>query len=189
MTSPTNFVDTVRELVGRGYRHDFRADDGALFDVTVDRPVDLTDISVDAAYRFTIAADADDASNLYAITDRKHGTRGLLIDAFDLLERLGGASHTLHLGEAQAMGASDDGDVPTKFGVRKVSKAEFEAGPDRYVLRIGFPDFPACPFGESFSMLGFDTAEQSYVWLATKILRDDRLVRLPYPGGDVPDNV
>jgi hypothetical protein len=188
MTLPTNFVDTVRDFVGRGYRHDFRAEDGALLDVTVDRTVDLADIHVDAAYRFAIAANADDASNLYAITDRKHGTKGLLIDAFDLLEGLGGAPHTLHLGEAQAMAVDDEGDIPTKFGVRKVSKAEFEADPDRYVLRIGFPDFPACPFGESFSMLGFDTAEQSYVWLATKILRDDRLVRLPYQSGDVPDN-
>ena len=26
-----------------------------------------------------------------------------------------------------------------------------------------FRAFPACPFGQSFSMLGFDTAEQSYV--------------------------
>jgi hypothetical protein len=188
MTSPTNFVDTVRDFVDRGYSHDFRAVAGELLDVTVDRTVELTDIHVDAAYRFATAATSEDASNLYAITDRKHGTKGLLIDAFDLLEALGGAPHTLHLGEAQAIPVGDETDVPTKFGVRKVSKAEFATDPDRYVLRIGFPDFPPCPFGESFSMLGFDTAEQTYVWLATKILRDDRLVRVPYQSGDVPDN-
>jgi hypothetical protein len=47
MTSPTNFVDTVRDFVGRGYSH--RAEDGELLDVTVDRTVELTDIHVDAA--------------------------------------------------------------------------------------------------------------------------------------------
>jgi len=56
------------------------------------------------------------------------------------------------------------------------------------VLRIGFPDFAPCPFGQAFSMLGFDTAEQSYVWLVTSILRDSRLERVPYQGADVPDN-
>ena len=189
MTSPTSIVDTVQEYARRGYTHDFRVEDGVLHDVTVDREVDLGDIHVDASYRFEIAPDASDASNLYAITDRKHGTKGLLIDAFDLLEELGGAPHTLHLGEVQEVRREDESEVPTRFGVRKVSKAEFEADPDRYVLRIGFPDFPECPFGESFSMLGFDTAEQTYVWLATKILRDERLVRVPYQSGDVPDNV
>jgi hypothetical protein len=188
MTSPANIVDTVRDFVGQGYRHDFRVEDGELHDVTLDRTVDLKDIHVDAAFRFAIAPDADDASNLYAITDRKHGVKGLLIDAFDLLEELGGAPHTQHLGEAETVTDVGEGDVPTKFGLRKVAKAEFEADPERYVLRIDYPDFPACPFGESFSMLGFDTAEQTYVWLATKILRDDRLVRLPYQSGDVPDN-
>jgi hypothetical protein len=32
-------------------------------------------------------------------------------------------------------------------------------------------------------MLGFDTAEQSYVWLVTSILRDSRLERVPYQWG------
>jgi hypothetical protein len=188
MTSPSSIVDTVRDFTKQGYTHDFRVTDGVLHDVTVDRELDLGDIHVDASYRFEILPDASDASRLYAITDRKHGTRGLLIDAFDLLEELGGAPHTLHLGEIREVRRDDESEIPTRFGVRKVSKAEFEADPDRYVLRIGFPDFPECPFGESFSMLGFDTAEQAYVWLATKILRDERLVRVPYQSGDAPDS-
>ena len=39
-----------------------------------------------------------------------------------------------------------------------------------------------------YLMLGFDTAEQSYIWLVTSILRDSRLERVPYQGADVPDN-
>jgi hypothetical protein len=82
----------------------------------------------------------------------------------------------------------EDGDVPSRYGLRKVYKDEFDRDPERYVLRIAYPDFPECPFGQSFSMLGFDTAEQTYVWLVTSILRDSRLKRIPYQGAEVPDN-
>jgi hypothetical protein len=51
--------------------------------------------------------------------------------------------------------------VPAKYGVPKVFKSEFNEDPDRYVLRKGFPDFPECPYGESFSMLGYDTQDNS----------------------------
>lgn len=82
----------------------------------------------------------------------------------------------------------EDGDVPSRYGLRKVYKNEFDRDPERDVLRIGYPDFRECPFGESFSMLGFDTAEQAYVWLVTSILRDSGLNRIPYQGAEVPDN-
>jgi hypothetical protein len=78
-----------------------------------------------------------------------------------------------------------DQDAPSKHGLRKVYKSEFHSDPERYVLREGFPDFPPCPFGQSFSILGFDTAEQEYVWLVTSIIRDPRLIRVPYQGEDV----
>ena len=65
---------------------------------------------------------------------------------------------------------------------RKVRKSEFNADPGRYVLRLGFPDFPECPFGQGFTMLGFDTARQEYVWLVTKIIGDERLQRVPFQG-------
>jgi hypothetical protein len=66
-------------------------------------------------------------------------------------------------------------DAQTKYGVRKVFKEEFNAAPKRYVLRKGFPDFPKCPFGQEFTMLGYDTQSHEYVWLVTSIIRDSRL--------------
>lgn len=51
--------------------------------------------------------------------------------------------------------------------------------------RENYPDFPTCPFGNAFSILGFDVAEQTYVWLVTSILRDTRLIRVPWLGQDV----
>jgi hypothetical protein len=44
------------------------------------------------------------------------------------------------------------------------------------------------PFAQYFSVLGFDTAEQRYVWLVTSILCDQRLARVPYQAADVPDD-
>lgn len=73
-------------------------------------------------------------------------------------------------------------DEDYRYGVRKVRKSEFNADPGRYVLRLGFPDFPECPFGQGFTMLGFDTARQEYVWLVTKIIGDERLQRVPFQG-------
>lgn len=81
--------------------------------------------------------------------------------------------------------AQQRADAPSLHGMRKVYKAEFDLEPGRYVLRKDFPDFPACPFGGAFSDLGFDTAEQAYVWLVKSILRDPRLDRVSYEAGTV----
>jgi hypothetical protein len=48
------------------------------------------------------------------------------------------------------------------------------------VLRTGFPDFPECPAGIAFSMLGFDEQTQQYIWLATSILKNSRLKKVKY---------
>ena len=78
--------------------------------------------------------------------------------------------------------------MPSRYGLRKIYKSEFEQARERFVLRIDFPDFPPCPFGQSFSVLVFDTAEQQYVWLITSILRDSRLAKVSYQEADTPDN-
>ena len=66
--------------------------------------------------------------------------------------------------------------------MRKVRNAEFNAAPGRHVLRLDYPDFPPFPFGQGFTMLGFDTAAQEYLWLVTAVLKGERLQRLPYAG-------
>src|SRR5690348_1479551 len=183
-----DMVEAVTDLLGRGYDHEYRIRKGQLYDLTADKPVAAGDARVDGAMRFESAPDAGDGSNVYAIADRKAGNKGLLIDAFDALDKE--CSRELYaLLTADRRAVHDGGgEIASRYGLRKVFKAEFDKEPERFVLRIGFPDFPPCPFGQSFSMLGFDTAEQSYVWLVTSILRDSRLERVPYQGADVPDN-
>ena len=182
----TDIVDAARALEAKGYNHDYHATDHGLRDVTMGRDLHLEDVRLDARFRFE-DGEYGDASNLYAISDAAHGTKGLLIDAFDVFGPEGPAALAAHATPELELRRGAD-DVPMKYGVRKVSRPEFNADPSRYELRIGYPDYPECPFGESFSMLGFDTAEQTYVWLVTGILKDDRLVRVPYGSAEIPDN-
>ena len=181
-------VEAVSRLVNSGYDHEYRVKDGHLFDLARNAPLEPTDIHVDSALRLESGPDAGDASNIYAISDLKTHTRGLLIDAFDLFDEICDRGLAERLVENRSTQLVGDSDVPSRYGLRKVYKDEFDRDPERYVLRVGYPDFPECPFGESFSVLGFDTAEQTYVWLVTSILRDSRLSRIPYQDAEVPDN-
>lgn len=183
-----DMVEAVSDLVRRGYDHEYRITDGRLYDLTAGEPVATGDAQVDGAIRFESAPDAGDGSNIYAIADRKSGTMGLLIDAFDALDQDCSRELYERLNASRPTRHDNGSEIASRYGLRKVFKEEFDGDPERFVLRIGFPDFPPCPFGQSFSMLGFDTAEQSYVWLVTSILRDSRLARVPYQGADLPDN-
>lgn len=181
-------VEAVSQLVNQGYEREFRIKDGRLVDLALNAVLDLKEIHVDTALRLTSGRDAEDASNIYAISDRKSHSKGLLIDAFDIFDEICDRRLVDRLAENRNTEFAEDNDVPSRYGLRKVYKSEFDRDPERFVLRIEYPDFPECPFGESFSMLGFDTAEQTYVWLVTSILRDSRLSRIPYQGAEIPDN-
>jgi hypothetical protein len=184
----SDMSEAVSELVRHGYDHEYRIKDRQLHDLTADRPVSTSNFHVDVSLRFESGPDAGDGSNMYAISDRRTGTKGLLIDAFDVLDKdCSKELFELLTADLQTL-SGDDGGVASRYGLRKIFKEEFDGEPQRFVLRIGFPDFPECPFGQSFSMLGFDTAEQAYVWLVTSILKDPRLERVPFQGADVPDN-
>jgi len=63
--------------------------------------------------------------------------------------------------------------VHTQYGMRKIHKSEFD--PRRYILRKGFPDFPACPYGHTFKMLGYDKEKKEYVRLTASILKASNL--------------
>jgi hypothetical protein len=181
-------VEAVSQLVNHGYNREFRIKDGRLFDLALNSTLDPKDIHVDAALRLASGRDGEDASNVYAISDRKSQSKGLLIDAFDIFDEICDRGLADRLVENRNIEFVEDSDVPSRYGLRKVYKHEFDSDPERYVLRIEYPDFPECPFGASFSILGFDTAEQTYVWLVTSILRDSRLNRIPYQGAEIPDN-
>lgn len=181
----TDVLEAVQSFIAKGYDREYRVKNGNLVDLEFGSPLDACSMHVDAALRLESGDDAEDASNIYAITDPATGHKGLLIDAFDVFDEICHRDFSERLVARRETAPAGDQDVPSKHGLRKVYKTEFELDPERYVLREGFPDFPPCPFGESFSILGFDTAEQSYVWLVTSITKDSRLIRIPYQGEDV----
>ncbi|WP_262271483.1 hypothetical protein [Microvirga yunnanensis] len=183
-----DMIEAVTHLLRRGYDHEYRIREGQLYDLTADKPIAASDARVESAMRFESSPDAGDGSNIYAIADQRAGSKGLLIDAFDALDQECSRELYEQLSANRPTRHEKGGAIASRYGLRKVFKEEFDGDPGRYVLRVGFPDFPPCPFGQSFSMLGFDTAEQSYVWLVTSILRDSGLERVPYQGADVPDN-
>ena len=176
-------VSALNELSEMGFTHDFRIQGRKLVDVSTGLPVDPAAVAVVAKLRFETDAGSGDASNIYAL-DVDNGTaRGFLVDALDL-EGEGAPGDLIDKLRAGAVASVVEGSNADdlRYGVRKVRKTEFNADPARYVLRVGYPDFPACPFGQGFTMLGYDTTDEEYVWLATKVLKDDRLQRVPYNG-------
>lgn len=186
MTSQVaDVLKAVQSFLAKGYDREYRVKDGNLVDLEVGSAIDPCTIHVDAALRLQSGHDAEDASNIYAITDPATGYKGLLIDAFDVFDEICHPELFERLAAHRETTPTADQDAPTKHGLRKVLKNEFDNDPERYVLRENFPDFPPCPFGDAYSILGFDTAEQSYVWLVTSIIRDSRLNRIPYQGSDV----
>ena len=176
-------VSALNELSEMGFTHDFRIQGGKLVDVSTGLPVDPAAVAVVAKLRFETDAGSGDASNIYAL-DVDNGTaRGFLVDALDF-EGEGAPGDLIDKLRAGAIASVVEGSNADdlRYGVRKVRKTEFNADPARYVLRVGYADFPACPFGQGFTMLGYDTTDEEYVWLATKVLKDDRLQHVPYNG-------
>lgn len=183
-----DIVEAVSELIKRGYGREYRIKDGGLYDLATGMKIGTSDVQVDVSLRFESGSGGGDGSNVYAITDGRTKGKGLLIDAFDTLDQDCSRELFARLTTARRPKRISEEVAPSRYGLRKIYKSEFDEDPERFVLRIDFPDFPPCPFGQSFSVLGFDTAEQRYVWLVTSILRDSRLARVPFQAADVPDN-
>src|ERR1700754_164841 len=143
-----DMVEAVSDLLRRGYDHEYRIREGQLYDLTADKAIAAGDARVDGAMRFESAPDAGDGSNIYAITDRKAGSKGLLIDAFDALDQECSRELYDQLNSNRPIRHDNGGEIASRYGLRKVFKEEFDGDPERFVLRIGFPDFPPCPFGQ-----------------------------------------
>lgn len=68
--------------------------------------------------------------------------------------------------------------IRRQYGMRKILKSEFDS--TRYILRKGFPDFPSCPYGHTFKMLGYDMQTETYVRLVSSILKNKTLNTFKY---------
>jgi hypothetical protein len=142
-----DMIEAVTHLLRRGYDHEYRIREGQLYDPTADKPVAASDARVDSAMRFESSPDAGDGSNIYEIADRRAGSKGLLIDAFDALGQECSRELYEQLNANRPTRHEKGGAIASRYGLRKVSKEEFDGDPGRFVLRIGFPDFPLARSG------------------------------------------
>ena len=84
----TDVLEAVQTFVAKGYDREYRVKDGNLVDLELGSMLDPCSIRVDAALRLESGDGAEDASNIYAITDPATERKGLLIDAFDVFDEI-----------------------------------------------------------------------------------------------------
>lgn len=182
MKSTNNMIEVVKQLNTNGYVEDFRIKDENLHLVSNNALYKADKIEIDEAYRFESADTPEDTSVVFAIHIPHKNTKGILLDILDRVEALPNNSLTQKLKAVElTLMTHEDTNKSLKFGfIPKVHKSKFNENPHRYVLRKGFNDFPECPFGQSFSMLGYDKELKEYVWLVTSIIKDPRLAVREY---------
>ncbi len=176
-----DLVTVVDELRLKGYVDDFIIKDNLIFSTSMNQGFKEGDIIIEGAYQFDVSEDAFDTQYLFAVFIPEYELRGLIIDLLGMYFYMEDQPITSVLRNALLVTyIFDDQDPFIKYGLKKITPSDFNVDSDRYVLRVGFPDFPECPVGAAFSMLGFDDQTREYVWLATGILKDSRLKRVEY---------
>jgi hypothetical protein len=177
----SDLVKVVDELRLKGYSDNFIIKDNLIFSTGLNQGFEEEEVIIERAYRFYISEEAFETQNVFTVFIPKYERRGLLIDLLGMYLYMTDQSISEILRKVPLVTyIFDDEDPYSKYGLKKITPADFNAQSNRYVLRIGFPDFPECPVGVAFSMLGFDIQTQQYVWLASSILKDSRLKRVEY---------
>jgi len=181
----SDLVRVVDELRLKGYSDNFIIKDNLIFSTGMNKGFEEKDVIIEGAYRFDISEEVFDTQNLFALFIPKYELRGLIIDLLGMYLYMKDQTISRILGNVPLVTYIFDDEEPCiKYGLRKISPSDFNANTKRYVLRIGFPDFPECPVGIAFSMLGFDEEKQEYIWFVTSILKDGRLKKVKYIAKD-----
>ncbi|MEZ5047176.1 MAG: hypothetical protein R2831_09320 [Chitinophagaceae bacterium] len=173
----TNLVDYVNQLQAKGFTEAYIIENGKLKSTSTRAEIPEEDFTINLACKFDVSENAMDSQYLFGI-ESKQGN-GYIADLLgnyyfsddELLKRKINIPIEEHIMEdKQAL----------KYGLKKIYKDTFNENPDRFELRIGFPDFPTCPLDQTYSMLGYDKQNNEYVWLVTSIIRDERLEKKYY---------
>lgn len=166
-----SLTDAVSDLKRKGYLDELLFENDEVVNLSKGIKLKVGKFMIDSAYQFESGEKGEDTSIIYAVSANDRSFKGLFIDSLNLH----GEDNDSRIKEKIIAVEPHESEQGTKFGLPKIHKADFNENPNRYVLRRGFPDFPQCPFGQSFTMLGFDTENQEYVWLVTSIIKDERL--------------
>lgn len=176
-----DLIKVADELRLKGYSDEFSVKDDLIFSRNMNRTFPEENVMVEQGYQFDIIENAFDTQYLFAVYLPKYELRGLLIDLLGTYYFAEDLALSKRLRKVPLTTYLYDNEEPyIKYGLKKISPAEFDKNTNQYVLRIGYPDFPVCPIGIPFSMLGYDIQTQEYVWLSTHILKDNRLNKDQY---------
>ena len=175
-----NLLGAVNELRAKGYEDDYIVDENNLICTNSNKCLTVNDFEVEDAFQFEITENAIDSQFLFTIKDKQTQNKGLLIDL------MGSHYYDDTLISEKLKVPTDmyvcEDNSPMKYGMPKIFKDIFNQNPERFELRIGHLDMPACPFGNSFKALGYDRISKEYVWLVTSIIKDKRLERVTFEG-------
>jgi hypothetical protein len=171
-------TDAIAELAAQGYTESLQIQGKTLIAAEAKTTLTPNEFTLDAAYRFDSDESGSDRQHLFAVSSARKDIKGLLVDAFDMHQQGRGDPLLKKLRTHVTSSIQNDDREHSKYGLPKVYKAQFDEDPDRYELRVGYPDFPTCPFDLAYSMLGFDKEAHRYVWLVTSIIKDKRLKRI-----------
>jgi hypothetical protein len=149
MKDANDLLSAIADLNGQGYTHEFRIKNKQLFSDELNKGFGMEAFTIDNSYTFGTEGEDDGNEHLFAISLTNENIKGFLADAYAAIE-------TVEASEVRAKFDANNAhihllsDAETKYGLPRVKKNEFNQAPERYIFRIGFPDFPTCPFGNKF---------------------------------------
>jgi len=117
---------------------------------------------------------------IFALSAFVYEARGILVLSHEQYTSIMSSSYQKKFDIPIASNPLDDVVIKRQYGMRKILKSEFDES--RYILKKGYPDFPTCPYGHTYKMLGYDTQENEYVRFTSSILKDTSLKTLKYKG-------
>jgi hypothetical protein len=77
-----NLVEATNDLMKRGYTENLSLEGDTVDDKEKKVQMTADDFEIDEFYRFEGASNPDDNSIVYAVTSRKYGLKGVLVNAF-----------------------------------------------------------------------------------------------------------
>lgn len=172
-----NLIFIVADLIDQGYKEDFKIKCNILYATEAKKGLKMEDFDIDLSYKIIESSEAEDGDvqRLFAITSKDKTLKGLLIDSLNRVENIDSESIQHKFQENSETKVIVDQESALKYNLRKITKNIYLENPERFSLRKGFPDFPRCPFGNSFEALGWDKEKKEYVWLVTSVIKDKSL--------------
>jgi len=82
MKTYNNLVEATNDLMQRGYTANLSLEGDTVDDKSKDIHMTADDFEIDEFYRFEGASNPSDMSIVYAVTSRKYGLKGILVNAY-----------------------------------------------------------------------------------------------------------